>query len=83
MQLVTNWLFGITDQALLHELACTIGNCLFKLRDGPGGVLVGLTHSTSGSQGLRVQIPCVDLAQLIKPRCGCVPHKREQDWHRC
>ena len=24
-----------------------------------------------------------DLALLIKPCCGRVPHKVEEDWHRC
>ena len=48
----------------------------------PGGV-VKFTRSTSVTQGLQVQISGTDLAPLVKPHCGCIPHKVEEDWYRC
>ena len=30
---------------------------------------------------MQVQIPGADIALLIKPCCGGVPHKIEEDWH--
>ena len=49
----------------------------------PGVVVVRFVHSTSAAWGLQVQIPGMDLALLVKPRCGGVPYKIEEDWHRC
>lgn len=37
--------------------------------------------STAG--GSQVRILGADLAPLVKPRCGGIPHKREEDWHGC
>ena len=37
--------------------------------------------SYSVAQGLQVQIPGADLALLIKPCCGGIPHETEEDWH--
>ena len=55
---------------------------LKKQRGQPGGMVVKFTHSTSGTQGSQAQMLGVDLATLIKPRCGSVPHEAEGDWHR-
>ena len=49
----------------------------------PGGVVVRFVHSALVAQGLQVRIPGVDLVLLVKPRCGSIPHKTEEDWHRC
>ena len=46
-------------------------------------VVVKFTRSTLAAQGSWVQIPGMDLALLIKPCCGGIPHKIEEDWHRC
>ena len=35
------------------------------------------------AQCSRVQILGTDLAPLSKPRCGGIPHKVKEDWHRC
>ena len=42
--------------------------------------MVKFVHSTSAAQGSQVRIPGVDLALLIKPCCGGVPHKIGEDW---
>ena len=56
-----------------------------KLKDvgWPGGIAVKFVRSTSAAWGSRVQIPGTDLAPLVKPHCVGVPHKIEEDWHRC
>ena len=48
----------------------------------PGGVVVKFARSASGAWGSQVRIPGVDLAPLIRPHCGSIPHKIEEDWHR-
>ena len=45
--------------------------------------MVKFAQSTSVAKGSQVQIPGADLALLIKPCCGGIPHKIEEDWHRC
>ena len=45
----------------------------------PGGTVVKFAHSASVAQGSRAWIPGADLAPLIKPHCGCIPHKTEED----
>ena len=52
-------------------------------RDRPNDVVVKFMRSASAAQGSRVRIPGMDLAPLVKPRCGGNPHKIEEDWHRC
>ena len=32
---------------------------------------------------LQVWISGTDLAPLVKPLCGGIPQKIEEDWHRC
>ena len=49
----------------------------------PGGVVVKVTHSMSAAQSLQVWIWVVELAPFIKPCCGGIAHKIEEDWHRC
>ena len=49
----------------------------------PSGIVVKFTCSTSAAWGLRVRIPSVDLVLLIRPCCGSIPHKIEDNWHRC
>ena len=39
--------------------------------------------STSAAWGLQVWIPGMDLAPLVKPYCGGIPHKIEEDWLSC
>uniref|UniRef100_A0A8C4MXA2 ALK and LTK ligand 2 n=1 Tax=Equus asinus TaxID=9793 RepID=A0A8C4MXA2_EQUAS len=48
----------------------------------PRGVAVKFMCSASAAWGLQVQIPGTDLAPLVKPCCGGIPHRME-DWHRC
>ena len=53
-------------------------------RGWPDGIVVKFIHSTLAAQGSLVWILGVDLAPLIKPCCGGVPHiKIEEDGHRC
>ena len=49
----------------------------------PNGIVVKLAHFTSVAQGLQFLILGVDPAPLIKPQCGDISHKIEEDWHRC
>ena len=51
--------------------------------DQPSGVVVEFVHSALVALGSQVQILSVDLALLVKPCCGGVPQKIEEDWHRC
>ena len=37
--------------------------------------------SASGAQGSQAQIPGTNLAPVIEPHCGGMPHKIEEDWH--
>ena len=53
------------------------------LRRWPGGVVVRFVHSASVARGSQVQVPGTDLALLVKPCCGGIPHEMEGDWHRC
>ena len=61
-------------------------NYVFKncnMGEQPSGIMVKFAHSTSASWGSQVQIPGTDLALLITTSCGGIPHKIEEDWHRC
>ena len=49
----------------------------------PSGVVVKFSCSALASRGLKVQIPGTDLAPLVKPHCGNIPHKIEEEWHGC
>ena len=49
----------------------------------PTGVVLKFVRLALAAQGLPVWIPGVDLALLIKPCCGSVSHKVEEDGHRC
>ena len=51
--------------------------------DWSSGVVVKLVCPALVAWGLQVQILGVDLALLIKPCCGGVSHKIEEDGHRC
>ena len=42
----------------------------------PDGVVGKFTRSALAAQGLQVRIPGVDLAPLIKPCCGGIPHRK-------
>ena len=53
------------------------------LQGWPGGIVVKFACSALVAQGSQVQILGMDLALLIKPCCDGVPHKIEEDWHRC
>ena len=54
-----------------------------QIRSRPGGILVEFAHSTSVARGSWVQILGTDLALLVKPCFGSVPHEMEGGWHRC
>ena len=49
----------------------------------PSSVVIKFTHSASAARGSQVQTPGTDLAPLVKPHCGGIPQKIEEDWHRC
>ena len=51
-------------------------------RGQPHGVTVKFTLCFR-QPGLQVQIPGIDLAPLVKPHCGSIPHKVQEDGHRC
>ena len=48
----------------------------------PGGIVVEFACSTSAAQGSQAQILGTDLALLVKPGCGSVLHKLEEDWQQ-
>ena len=52
-------------------------------RGWPSAIVVKFVCSASVAWGLQVQISGADLVPLIKPHCGSIPHKIEEDWHRC
>ena len=58
---------------------------LQKMKHGgwPGGVVVKFTHAPLAAWGFQVQIPGAYPTPLIGPGCGSIPHKIEEDWHRC
>ena len=45
----------------------------------PGGLVVKCPCSASAAWSPHVQIPGTDLAPLVKPRCGSIPHKIKED----
>ena len=47
------------------------------------GVVVKFVHSALAAQGLQIWIPGMDLALRVKLHCCGIPHKVEEDWHRC
>ena len=49
----------------------------------PGCIVIKFTSSASVAQGLQVRILGVDIALLIKPHCGGLPHKIAEDGHGC
>ena len=53
------------------------------IRGWSGGLEVKFVSYASAARGSQVQIPGTDLAPLVKPCCGDIPHKIEVDWHRC
>ena len=44
------------------------------------GIEVKFASSALAAQGSQVRILGSDLAPLIRPCCGSVPHKTEEDW---
>ena len=52
-------------------------------RGRPGGAVVKFMGSASAAWGSQFPILGADLAPLIKPCCGSIPHKVEEDGHRC
>ena len=55
---------------------------MYILWGWPSGIVVKFTHSALVARGLQVRILGADLAVLIKPHCGSIPHKVEEDQHR-
>ena len=47
-----------------------------------GGTVVKFTHTALVAWSSWVWIPGTDLVSLIKPCCGNISHKIEEDWHR-
>ena len=47
-----------------------------------GGIVVKFACSAWVAQSSQVQIPGVDLAPLVRPCCGCIPHKLEEGWQQ-
>ena len=48
-----------------------------------GGVMVKFACSTLAAWGSQFRIQAWTQAQLVKPHCGRIPHKTEDDWNRC
>ena len=53
------------------------------MRGQPSGIVVKFARATLVAQGSQFQFPGVDLAPLITPCYGGIPHKTEEDGHRC
>ena len=70
--------FGKDYQNLCHDL---ILKCMWGC--WPDGVVVNFPRFASEAWGLQVQIPEVDLAPIVQPHCGGIPHKIEEDWYGC
>ena len=45
----------------------------------PGGIVVTFMHSALAARGSQVRILGMDLALLVKPCGGSIPHKTEED----
>ena len=58
---------------------------LIKIRKSWGqldGIVVKFARSALVAWGSQVRILGTDVAPLIKPHFGSIPHKIEEDWHR-
>ena len=51
-----------------------------EVQGQPGGVVVKFACSALAAWCSRVQILGADVAPLLEPRCGSVPHKVEEGW---
>ena len=49
----------------------------------PSGIVVKFMHVTSVPRVRRFGSQARTYTPLIKPCCGSIPHKIEEDWHRC
>ena len=50
----------------------------------PGGIVFKFLHFALDAQGLRAQMPGVDLHTTHQAMlCQCPTYKLEEDWHRC
>ena len=75
-------IFGFIEiKCLYKDITSVIKNS--AIHGWPSGVAVEFSCFASVAQGSQVRILGVDLALLVKPCCGGVPHKTEEDWHRC
>ena len=54
-----------------------------KNRGCPGGRVVKFVCSASVAQGLQVWIPGAGLGPLVRLCFGSIPHKIEEDGHKC
>ena len=55
----------------------------FRGQGWPGCVVVRFVCSALQAGGSQVPTTGTDLALLIKPHCGGIPYKLEEDWHGC
>ena len=53
------------------------------MRGRTGGVVVEFACSASVAWALQVWILGMDLTPFGVLHCGGIPHKIEEDWHRC
>ena len=69
-------------QHCIHE---TRTGCCKKgsFRGRPGGIVLKFARSALAAWGSQVWVPGAELAPLVKPCCGGIPYKIEEDWHRC
>ena len=69
------------------QIPCKGGHFFFIINNNswgwPNGKVVKFARSASATQGSQIRILGMALALLIKPCCGGVPHKIEEDCHRC
>ena len=80
-------IWGPKNVSVMHNFCVhseTFRIVSFKTTRGlPGGIVVRFAHSGSAGRGSQVRIHGADLAPLVKPLCGGIPHKIQEDWHRC
>ena len=66
----------------LNPFECICFYKMIETRGLPSDAVVNFACSALEVRGSQGHILGVDLAPLVKPRCGRVPHEIEEDWHR-
>ena len=61
----------VSESGKIHKV-----NVKEKTGGQPGGIVVKFTCSTLAAWDSQFQIPGMDVAPLVKPFCGSIPHKK-------